>query len=435
MRKKVLLALVAAFILLAASVSPALAADFFAVADFERYTEPDGDFYWAKDYLKLAVASELFRGYPPEQPEMPYWWWDAGVVICKTLGELRPDAPISRAEYATIVARALDLEGRSYGPSPFSDVSPSDWFGPNVLRLVREGIIDPADYGDRLEPKEPITRREIAVWMVRAAQAAGVKAEPAEVNFSDFAPGSKHASEVAAAVGLGILKGYPDGTFRPDAGANRAESAVMLVRLLKHLPLFDGLDKENVKTIIQRVCDAMEKNQKSWPPKTNPPYERNPEFEAALKVFQEETKDVLTDYNREPRMHPQGLGVLSKLAKRDEVGPWNDWASAWEAGFGFVDGLLVRSSSDGPGIPTAYMFIRVVSIDKLIGRGPIAEVQFTTWGGTKFVDGNVYGGERNKVSGNRALLVKQDGRWKVAALYLEDEHEPWLEMIGFVETR
>lgn len=411
---------------------PSFAAEFYAVSDFERYTEPDGDFYWAMNDLKLAVASELFRGYPPEKPEMPFWWWDTGTVICKTIGELRPDAVISRAEYATIVARALDLENRDYGPSPFSDVKPFDWFGPNVLRLVQEGIIDPADYGDKLDPKKPITRQEIAVWMVRAAENAGVKVEPAKVSFSDFDPGSKHASGVAKAVGLGILKGYPDGTFRPNATANRAESAVMLVRLLKHLPLFGGLDKENVKAVIQQVSDAEEKCRKSWPVNVNAGHERNEQFEAALKVFQDETRDVLTDYNREPRMHPQGLGVLNKMAERDEIGPRCDWASVGDAGFGFVDGMLVRRASSRTGIPAEYRFIRVIGIDELVGRGPVAEVQFTWWGGTKYIDGHVYGGEKNIHNSGRALLVKQGGKWKVAALYM-DGRGPWLKLIGFAK--
>lgn len=430
MRKKALLTSIAVLVLLVVLVSPAFAAEFYAVSDFERYTEPEGDFHWAMNDLKLAVAAELFRGYPPEKPEALFWWWDTGTVICKVLGELRPDAAISRAEYATIVARALDLEGRRYSSSPFSDVKPSDWFGPNVLRLTQERIIDPVDYGSRFGPKEPITRQEIAVWMVRAAERVGIKAKPADVSFRDFDARSRQASYVAKAVGLGILKGYPDGTFRSNAGANRAESAVMLVRLLKHLPLFDGLNKENTKTAIQRVFDAGEKCRKSWRVNVNAGHERNKQFEAALKVFQEETKDVLTDYNREPRMHPQGLGVLNKIIERDEVGPWCDWASLRDVGFGFVDGLLVRRGSDRIGMPAEYTFARVVSIDKLVGCGPVAEVQFTSWGGTKYIDGNILGGEKNVCDGGRALLVKQGGKWKVAALYM-DGRGPWLKLIGF----
>lgn len=414
---------------------PVWAADFFGVQDFERYTEPDGDFHWAMNDLKLVVSSELMKGYPPEGPEeMLVFFRGTGAVFCKVLGPFKPDALITRAEYASIVARALDLEGKSFGESPFADVSTGEWYGPNVVRLVEAGVIDPADYGSEFRPNERITRLEIAVWMVRAAEKAGVRTEPAAVSFKDFDSTSKFATYVGKAVALGILKGYPDGTFRPSGTANRAEAAVMLVRLLKHLPLFPGLDRETAGQIIQKVIDAQVKCQKSWPVKVDAGWEINPQFEAALKVFQEETRDILTDYNRWPRMHAGQLAAISGLAQRDEVGPWTgDWAAQFDAGYGMVDSMLLRWEPRGVGVPIEYIFTNLKSVDVVVGHGPIAEVQFTASGGAKYSDGTIYGGDQNVSPYNRALLVKQDGKWKVAALWV-DGRGPWLKLIGFAES-
>lgn len=463
--KKVLL-LTVALVLALAAVVPAQAADFFGVADFQRYTEPDGDFHWADNELRLVVAAELFSGYPPEKPETLYYFKETGGVVCKVLGELRPDRTITRGEYATIVARALDMGARAYGSSPFSDVKPSDWFGPNVLRLVAAGIIDPADYGDKLNPNGPITREEIAVWMVRAAEAAGVRVEPASVSFRDFDPNSKHAPYVAKAVGAGFLKGYPDGSFRPERTANRAEAAVMLVRLLKKMPLFEGLDAEKAKQMVVEATNVLADAQEKWYPKRTVGWERNPEFETALKWYQENAKDLVTEYNLWPRMHPGGIEAIYDLAGRDEVGPRCDWAGI-EAGYGLVDGALLRNGTEdydpGERWGGILSLFRIITVGKKIvmeptvhtedvpappevlafcGAGPVAEVQLKAHWKIEYVaEGHCLGDwfydfskeekwDKCVNDGIRALFVKQGGKWKIAALY-KDARGPWLKLIGF----
>lgn len=434
MRRKIVYMLSVLMVVLLAGAAPAGAADFFGVADFERYTESDGDFHWAKNDLKLAVASELFRGYPPEKPEMIYHWRGTGGVTTKVLGELKPDARISRGEYAAIVCRALDMESAEYGRSPFSDVNPSQWFGPSVLRLVAAGIIDPADYGGKLNPNGPITRQEIAVWMVRAAERAGVKVEPADVSFRDFDSGSKQAPYVAKAVGLGILKGYPDGTFRPGGTANRAEAAVMLVRLLKHLPLFDGIDGEKAKRMMEQTVAAMTEMCKSWPVNLRAGWERNEAFENALARYQAGVKDLVTEYNLWPRIRPDGFGPLGALD--DEVGPRNGW-SGLAVGYGLVDGMLLRVwPKESAFVPAVYMGgnFRATDVVDFVGRGPIAEVNVGGSAETLYVTDPPDRPRKHPVDyGCRALLVKQGGEWKIAALYYDDDHRgPWLRMIGFV---
>ncbi len=407
---------------------PAHAADYFGVADWPLYAVQDGPFHWARDELKLVVAAELMRGFPPEKPEMLFYFDGCGGVNVKVLGELRPGSTISRGEYATIVCRALDLESAPAATNPFADVKNSDWYAPSVLRLVRAGVISPPDYGKKFDPKGAITRKEIAVWMARAAESKGVKADPAPVTFADFSDKDKHALEVSKAVGLKIIGGYPDGTFRPNGSANRAEAAVMLARLIKLLPLYDGIDAERAKQLAQQVADAMYRFQKAWPVKIKATWERNPGYEAALAQFQKETKDILTEYQHWPRLRPDGYGPLNKLHPKNDTGPASTWVGL-EGGYGLVEGMLLRCLPYG--MPAEYMgkasFTEVVVF---AGAGPVAEVGMNGTVEMKYIDGYTRTGYSD--TGNcRAFLVKQGGKWKVAAMWASDE--PWLPSVGFAK--
>lgn len=51
--------------------------------------------------------------------------------------------------------------------------------------------------------------------------------------FTDIGPDSWGYDELQEAVEAGIIKGYPDGSFKPDAPLSRQEMAVMCGRLLK----------------------------------------------------------------------------------------------------------------------------------------------------------------------------------------------------------
>ncbi|MGB9886794.1 MAG: S-layer homology domain-containing protein [Moorellales bacterium] len=445
LKRAVVLGLAAALLLCFAA--PCRAATFYAVSDFEKYTESGAPFYWARDDLKLVVAAELMRGFPPEGPEEKAYVFDGtGEVACRTFGPFRPEATITRAEFATILARVLDLEGKDFGASPFGDVKVQSWYGPNVVRLVEAGVIDPADYGSRFAPDGPITRLEVAVWAARAAVKAGAKAEPGEVRFADFDPASKHAGEVAEAVALGILKGYPDGTFRPQGTANRAEAAAMLVRMLKHAPLYPGLDREEARRLMNETWALLTELQKSvrirpqayWAnPKGNGG--PHPDWPAALAAFQSRAKGLLTEYHLWPRAHPAGFGALNGLASRDEEGPRGDFASLENGSFGLLDGALQRWNQ-GPngvpfGVPMWYRYGEITRVAELVGRGPVAEAAAYGKARIKYDDGAdlpIFGGAESESPVFRAVFVKQGGAWRVAAIWV-DSRGPWLRRIGFAD--
>ena len=159
--------------------------------------------------LTEAVWFELMVGDPP-------------VGRPTAFRTFRPNDTITRAEFATVLARALGIDEQK-------DLAP-DWFRPTVEVLQMAGIIT-TDGSFR----EPITRREMGDWVGRALEWYGVDlAEGPELSFSDTG-GLPEERYILLATRADVIRGYPDGTYGPERTATRAEAAVMALRLAKQL--------------------------------------------------------------------------------------------------------------------------------------------------------------------------------------------------------
>ncbi len=108
---------------------------------------------------------------------------------------------------------------------PLVDVKDSDWFAPCIRTLVLKGVINGYP-NHEFRPNIGITRAEFAKVIILAV---GEQPSTTETAFSDvddnWAKGFiQRASE------LGIITGYPDGTFKPEQLITRQEIAVMIVK-------------------------------------------------------------------------------------------------------------------------------------------------------------------------------------------------------------
>ena len=222
-------------------------------------------------------------------------------------GTVRPGANITRAEVATIFFRLLTDETReSYWSqsSGFTDVASGAWYNNAVSTLTRAGILDGYEDGS-FRPNASITRAEftkIAVSFFK--HAGGASANP----FSDVPDSAWYAEFVKAAAELGLIDGYEDGTFRPNAPITRAEACTIVNRTLGRAP-----DKDNL---------LPEHEMLTWPDNS-----RDAWYYAQI---QEATNSH--DY--------QWLGAIelwtAKLAERDWDALEKEWSNAYSAPGGDV---------------------------------------------------------------------------------------------------
>lgn len=153
---------------------------------------------------------------------------DWGFMRGDISGNMRPDDPITRAEFVTIINRAFGYH--VMGEDPFTDVTASDWYAQDVSIAYTENYITGTS-DTTFSPNGQLTREQAVVILARNMR---LQAYPGEdTSFSD----SRDLHEwsrglVEQAVRYNIVNGYPDGTFRPAKAITRGEAATLLVNAI-----------------------------------------------------------------------------------------------------------------------------------------------------------------------------------------------------------
>ena len=134
-------------------------------------------------------------------------------------GSIRPNGFVTRAESAKIIASLKGMDLSAGGQPAFKDLT-SSWYTPYINAVVKQGLM--RGYMDgTFKPNAPITRAEFA-QMIMPLDKVNSAAAP-------FADVKGHWAEKAInqAYGNGRIKGYPDGSFRPDGQITRAEAVTI----------------------------------------------------------------------------------------------------------------------------------------------------------------------------------------------------------------
>ena len=124
----------------------------------------------------------------------------------------------------------------------FTDVNDDTAFSAAIYDLVSEGIINGYDNGDgtsSFKPEATITRAEFAKIIVMAKEGANAVFNQTTTKFPDMTGSEWAIPYVAHASGAGIINGYEDGTFRPEATVTYAEVVKMIVCALGYGPVVD----------------------------------------------------------------------------------------------------------------------------------------------------------------------------------------------------
>ena len=172
----------------------------------------------------------------PNQPNQPNIGMDAlnttdhyQYLIGYPNGNFAPNRGMTRAEVATMFTRLL-RERPVKGQryyTGFSDIQDGDWYANTVGYAVQVGIVSGYPDGS-FKPNKPITRAEFA----SIASRFDALAQGNNIAFNDLAPSHWGYNAIRSAATKGWISGYPDNTFRPEKAISRAEVTSITNRML-----------------------------------------------------------------------------------------------------------------------------------------------------------------------------------------------------------
>jgi hypothetical protein len=190
----------------------------FKVLSAEKHFE-DISNHWGEVEIKLLASKQIITGINDL--------------------DFAPNADINRAQFATLLIRALGEElSEVVTTSTFNDVSEKDWYSKMALLAAQYELIQ-GKSENQFAPAEEITRQEMVVMLERALKHVGVAFESASSSnlaFEDEGQVASWASSaVSFAVEAGITTGKTETTFAPLDNATRAEATTMIKRFLQYI--------------------------------------------------------------------------------------------------------------------------------------------------------------------------------------------------------
>ena len=174
-------------------------------------------------------------------------------------GGFAPGKNMSRAEVTTMFARLLteQMEANKSYPASFSDVTSAHWAANYIGYMEQFGIVRGYSNGT-FRPNAPITRAEFAAICCRFEQLTDGTAAFTDVPASHWA-----AKSIAYAATRGWVTGYADGTFKPGNNITRAEVAAVTCRLLERSADIEYI-RAHLKELPRVFADMNEQHWAYW---------------------------------------------------------------------------------------------------------------------------------------------------------------------------
>ncbi|GAA6620866.1 S-layer homology domain-containing protein [Scytonema sp. NUACC26] len=193
------------------------------------FTDVPSDF-WGRRFIDKLSSRGIIKGFPDYS--------------------FRPNQPVSRAEFATMLQQSFNTKVRSKGLS-FEDISEQYWAAPAIDRAISAGFLK--GYPDKtFKPQQKISRVQV---LVAIASGLNLKqSSPSEQVLSvyeDVKEIPQYAiAKVAAATENSIVVNYPDAKFlAPNKEATRAEVAAMIHQALVRTGRLQPIKSQNVVTL------------------------------------------------------------------------------------------------------------------------------------------------------------------------------------------
>ena len=166
-------------------------------------------------------------------------------------GTVRPNGNITRAEAAAMLARLLNIEAIGSSAKPNFKDTESSWYNKAINAVVARGIMKGYPDG-RFRPNAPITRAEFTQMI------STIDNKP--YGTAPFVDVKGHWAEraIGSEYQAKRITGYPDGLFRPDANITRAEAAVILNKIFERNYDAMSLTKCKNALMLKRFIDLDE---------------------------------------------------------------------------------------------------------------------------------------------------------------------------------
>lgn len=161
--------------------------------------------------------------------------YDKGIVNGKSEHSFDPDGQVTRAEFMAILVRAMGLDQATFA-GEFNDVSSDKWYADVLAAAKKNGLLEGSN--GNANPEQAITREEMVQIIVRAYEkvCGEIKVGGGFLDYNDAGAISDWAQmAVIKASEIGLVNGTGDGCFSPAANTTRAQSAVLIVRLMPAL--------------------------------------------------------------------------------------------------------------------------------------------------------------------------------------------------------
>ena len=232
-------------ILLDMAASPTIAPLGAVAAPTATMTE-DAENYYVRFSCATAGATILYNHNfisPSYTPTSPYG--GTPVIIPK---KHFPNGTVTMTARAVkdghtdagVVTLTLKPEGVEVGwINPFADVDDGKWYYEYVEYVMENGLFD-ATGADTFSPDAPMTRSMLVTALYRVESGELRVESDGGSQFKDVANDAAYAGAVAWASANGVVMGYEDGTFRPDASITREQITTMLYRYAKIAGKADG---------------------------------------------------------------------------------------------------------------------------------------------------------------------------------------------------
>ena len=172
------------------------------------------------------------------------WVLDMGLFNGTSATSFNPNGTMTRGMFVTVLGRYAGIDPNDYEdwylPELYRDVNPDAYYAPYINWATRHGITSGTG-GKSFSPDLPITREQMATFLLRFANCYGYVFEPIREDVPEsFADADTIASYAAEAVDImretGVITGRanPDGTYRfdPRAQAARSECSAVFHRLM-----------------------------------------------------------------------------------------------------------------------------------------------------------------------------------------------------------